>query len=156
MAWDDLQPGTGLLDALARELMPVVTGLGFKVVDLSHLKSQGSTFVRLLIHKAEGVTADDCAMVGRAVQQSMQLIPGLGEPSLEISSPGIRREFRHRAEFDIFAGTRAALLVHGDREWQIGTLRGTREDEVVLEIEGRETTLNLAQIRRARLQPQEP
>jgi len=149
--WAAAGPDSPLLKAISAEVAPVVDGQGFQLVELTHLKSRGAAFVRVLVYRPEGVSAEDCGRLGRAILFALLVVPGLGEISLEVSSPGTDREFRFRHEFDLFLGRDIAVLLEEATEWQTGVLMGAEGGGVRLNVDGRELKIKLSHIRRARL-----
>ena len=71
---------------------------------------------------------------------------------LEISSPGIDRPLRTPEHFERFAGERVQVVcqspVNGRSRWS-GTLLGYREGCVLVDVDGEEVALELANVKRA-------
>ncbi|MCL2520919.1 MAG: hypothetical protein FWE37_07995 [Spirochaetaceae bacterium] len=89
---------------------PIIEGLGFKVVELSHSPVKGGLKFMLYIYKQNGVSLDDCAKVSLACAARLQaLMPAGGEALLEVSSPGLNRVFKDVHEYAIFKGKEVQL-----------------------------------------------
>jgi len=138
-------------------LEPIVTGLGFELVDLELHPSRRRGVVRLFIDAAAGVTVDDCETVSRRVSSALDVAdPMPGDYSLEVSSPGLDRRLAKQEHFDRFAGlqvqVRLRRLIEGRRRVQ-GTLVA-RHGETI-EIRSGETVMRvpLADVEVARLVP---
>jgi len=77
-----------------------------------------------------GVTHEDCAAFSTdfgTLLDVEDLMPGTAEYTLEVSSPGLDRRLRNRADFERFSGSLIRLStfepVHGSRHWQGRLLR---------------------------------
>ena len=149
-------------DALLRLLEPIVEAQGFELVDLEFAGAGRSAVLRIYIDRAAvepgpGITVDDCAQVSHSVSEVLDSDdPIKGHYSLEVSSPGLDRVLRKRAHFERFVGERVfvelALPQDGRRRFA-GELRAVTEDEIAVEVDGREYRLPLARIQKARLKP---
>jgi ribosome maturation factor RimP len=149
-------------DALMRLLEPAVESLGFELVDLEFAGAGRSAVLRIYIDRGSGepgpgITVDDCAEVSHAVSEVLDSDdPIKGHYSLEVSSPGVDRVLRKRAHFGRFIGERVfvelALPLDGRRRFA-GELRAVTEEDIAVEVDGREYRLPLERIQKARLKP---
>ncbi len=119
-------------DKLFRDFEPLVEGLGVDLLDVEFTSENRSSVLRATIHKAEGVTLDDCASVQRVLSDRLdETDPIQGSYMLEVSSPGLERSLRRDKEFGIFKGRpcRVNLFapVQGKRTWA-GELVGLDKD----------------------------
>ena len=141
--------------SLEKVVEPVLTGLGFELVDLQ--QSNGGSFLRLFIDKPGGITVEDCAMVSRHLTRVLA-VEGVDYERLEVSSPGLDRPLRKGADFARFAGHKAEVRMRtpdaSGRRRFVGVLRGTDEGRVEMELEGQVVALELEGIERARLVPE--
>ncbi|MBT9330907.1 ribosome maturation factor RimP [Paracidobacterium acidisoli] len=87
-----------------------------------------------------GVTHEDCEAFSRdfgTVLDVEELIPGDGEYTLEVSSPGLDRKLHGRADFERFRGNLVKLqtfeAVAGNRHWQ-GRLTEVGERSIRLDL----------------------
>jgi ribosome maturation factor RimP len=80
-----------------------------------------------------------------------------GKYQLEVSSPGLDRPLFTAEHFERFQGHKARLKLtvplEGQRKFK-GTLRGVKNDQVVLEIDNEEISLPLSAIDKANLIPE--
>ncbi len=142
-------------ETLEREIRevaePLLSGLGYCLVDLSVGRLSGSTRVNVVIYRKEGVGVDDCAEVSGMLFPRLQTIESLADPSLEVSSPGIDRTLRRPGEYAIFLGRGVKILAGSDTEWTGGII--DRVDQGTLWLRrGRETRgFAISGIRKARL-----
>src|SRR5437762_1974385 len=83
--------------------------------------------------KYGGVNVDDCAAVSRQLARVLP-VEGVDYEQLEVSSPGLDRPLRKRADFERFAGHRADVRMRtpdaSGRRRFVGVLRGTAEQSI--------------------------
>jgi ribosome maturation factor RimP len=137
--------------AIRKEIEPILTGMGFSIVELSLARLSGSTRVGVVLYRREGVGVDDCAEVSRLLFPRLENIEGLIDVSLEVSSPGIERKLKTDTEYGIFLGRGVKILADGDIEWIRGIIEGVDKGVLALRTEGRLREIPFASIRKARL-----
>ncbi|HVP18601.1 MAG TPA: hypothetical protein VMU36_06355 [Spirochaetia bacterium] len=130
---------------------PLLSSLGYSLVDLTIGRLSGSTRVNVVIYRKEGVGINDCAEVSGMLFPRLQTIESLVEPSLEVSSPGIDRTLRRPAEYGIFRGRGVRILAGEETEWIGGIIDRVEEGTLWLK-RGREMRgFAISGIRKARL-----
>jgi ribosome maturation factor RimP len=137
-------------------LEPVVTALGYELVGIEQVTGGRRGLVRLYIDHPPGITVADCERVSRQVSAVLDVEdPIAGGYVLEVSSPGLDRPLYTLAHYERFAGHRARLKLRtplaGNQHNVTGTLLGLDEDKVVMNVDGVEHRIPLAQIAKARL-----
>ncbi len=139
-----------LLELLERTL----PGLGYEFVDME--RSNHGKLLRVFIDKADGISVDDCALVSNHLSHLFE-VEGIEYDRLEVSSPGLDRPLRKLADFQRFEGERASvrmnMALNGRRNF-VGILRGADTETVKMEIDGALVSLEIADIRKARLMPE--
>ena len=147
--------------ALERVLEATVKALGYELVDFD-LSNRGRT-LRVFIDRPgsrpqdplSGITVDDCERVTRQLQHVLP-VEGIDYERMEVSSPGLDRVLKKRADFEKFAGHSVELKVRipiaGRRRFS-GVLRGMRDESVAVEVEGELKTFPLEDLDKARLAP---
>jgi ribosome maturation factor RimP len=134
---------------------PVVTGMGYELVDL-HV-SNGGQLLRLFIDKPGGVGLEDCAAVSRQLSRVLE-VEGVDYDRLEVSSPGLDRPLRKAGDFERFAGQKAEVRMRtpgeGGRKKYVGVLRGAADGKLRLELEDGVVALALEDMERAKLVPE--
>ncbi len=129
-------------------------GLGYGLVDVE--RSNHGKLLRVFIDKSDGVTVDDCALVSNHLIRLFQ-VEGIGYDRLEVSSPGLDRPLRQVKDFQRFEGEKASvrmnMALNGQRNF-VGILRGADSDKLRMEIDGTLVSLDIADIRKARLVPE--
>lgn len=139
-----------LLELLERTL----PGLGYELVDVE--RSNHGKLLRVFIDKAEGINVDDCALVSNHLSHLFQ-VEGIDYDRLEVSSPGLDRPLRRVQDFQRFEGEKASVRTNMPHEGQknfVGILRGADSETLKLEIDGALVSLDIADIRKARLVPE--
>lgn len=142
-------------------LEPVIESLGYELVELEFKPHGRGGLLRLYIDTpAEselGITLDDCERTSRQVSAVLDVedpIPGAFE--LEVSSPGLNRPLRTLAHYAHFVGERVKIELNrplDGRKRFTGQLQGVSSDNVIVEMDGREYTLPLVEVDKARLAP---
>ncbi len=125
------------VEALAE---PVAGTLGLEIVEVVYQKEAGDWYLRIFIDSPAGVNINDCQSfseaMGAVLDTQEDLFPG--SYLLEVSSPGVARPLRKRADFERFAGKKVAIklakAVAGSRKYA-GELLGIEQvdqEEVIL------------------------
>ncbi|NMG34896.1 ribosome maturation factor RimP [Azoarcus sp. TTM-91] len=131
----------------------VVSGLGFELVDFE-LSPKGR-LLRVFIDIERGITVDDCATVSNQLTRVFE-VENVDYDRLEVSSPGLDRPLKKKADFERFAGQeiqlRASLPINNQRNFA-GVLNGLRDGAVVLTTDKGEVLIPFDEIEKARLVP---
>lgn len=147
-----------LREKLIDLLEPTLEGMGYELVELECRPGANNGLVRIFIDKPEGIGLDDCEAVSHQVSGVLDVEdPMPGHYSLEVSSPGMERPLRKPAHFESVIGQRVKLELEAPQNgrWRFtGTLRSVENGKLVVEVDGEETTLDIAALKRARLVPE--
>jgi ribosome maturation factor RimP len=138
-------------------LEPVVTGLGFELVDLELHQGRSRGLLRLYIDHPGGITVDHCETVSRQVSAVLDVADPLASGyTLEVSSPGLDRRLAKATDFDRYAGAEVQLklrrLVEGRRRIR-GTLLTRVGESIEVQSDGVMLRIPLAEVDVARLVP---
>ena len=141
--------------AIEAKIEPVVSGMGYELVDVQ--ASNGGRLLRVFIDKPAGITLEDCTAVSRQLSRVLE-VEGVDYDRLEISSPGLDRPLRKRADFARFAGQKAEVRMRtpdatGRRKF-VGVLRGEEQGNLSIELEGQTHRLPIDDVDRAKLVPE--
>jgi ribosome maturation factor RimP len=140
------------LDGRVRdEITPLVTALGFSLIDVTVFRGKGARQVKLVIYRPAGVSIEDCARVSRQIHPRLEIMEALGDCTLEVSSPGVGRRLKSPAEYEIFRGRGATVLVEGESEWRRGVIDHSDEKSLFLKHEGTVVEIPLSRIKQAKL-----
>lgn len=144
---------------LAQELIallePRAIEHGLELVTVEVLGSGHRTLVRVYLDRPGGIDIETIAGANGWISDALDTVSALSGPyTLEVSSPGLDRPLRTRADYERFAGRRATVHtrvpVEGRSRFS-GELRGLEGDEVVVATDDREYRVPLDSIDRARL-----
>jgi ribosome maturation factor RimP len=140
------------LEKTVREVVePLLSGLGYALVDLSIGRLSGSTRINVVIYREEGVGVDECAEVSGMLFPRLETIDALADPSLEVSSPGIDRVLKRPSEYAIFRGRGVRILAGDATEWTAGIIDRVEEETLWLRRGGETRGFAISGIRKARL-----
>jgi ribosome maturation factor RimP len=155
---------------------PLLTGLGYELVELEYVPGRGNALLRIYIeHKNSdarrvegeetglregGIGIDDCERVSREVSALLDVEdPSPTAYTLEVSSPGSDRVLRTRAHFGRFAGSRVFVELKVPREGRkryTGLLAAVSDEGVELEVDRQRVRVPFDEIEKARLAPEAP
>lgn len=135
----DLIAKTAIDRRLAEIVGPTIEGLGYELVRL-RLQGGKTATLQIMADRPEGgINVDDCAVISTAVSAVLDVEDPIEENYyLEVSSPGIDRPLTRLKDFDAWQGYEVKIetseQIDGRRRFK-GMLRGTEENEVLIEIE---------------------
>ena len=138
-------------------LQPLVEDLGFEFVGIEHSSNPKNVVLVIYIDATDGIAVEDCAKVSREIAAILDVEdPIPGKYRLEVSSPGLDRPLFTLEQFQQFSGEVAQFSLFAPRDGRRkfkGIILGTEEDQVKMEQDGVEVTLDLGNIAKARLVP---
>ena len=138
-------------------LEPVVTELGFELVDVEYVKEGGTWYLRAYIDKPGGITVDDCEAVSRRFSDILDEKDYIEDSYVfEVSSPGLGRPLKKEKDFARSVGEEVEIrtyrMVNKQKEFR-GILKAYDKDTVTIETEEEEEQIfereNIALIRLA-------
>jgi ribosome maturation factor RimP len=141
----------GLNDLLQKEVEPIVSGMGFSLVELRHNRSKNQNHLSITVYRPEGVSIEDCAAISKNLSPRLELIEGLENLRFEVSSPGLGRVLKAAQEYEIFKGRGVRIMLHGETQWRYGLIEGLKGESVVLSTYGAIEEIRLPDIRKAKL-----
>lgn len=138
-------------------LQPLVEDLGYEFVGIEHSNNPKNPVLVIYIDAPDDIAVEDCAKVSREIAAILDVEdPIPGKYQLEVSSPGLDRPLFTLAQFEQFSGEVAQISLFapldGRRKFK-GRIMGTIDDQVRMEQDGVEVTLDLGNIAKARLVP---
>jgi ribosome maturation factor RimP len=139
-------------DQLRDSIEPVINGLGFQLVDLTHARQHGTLQVQCIICNSvpeKGIGLDDCTSVHRAILPRIELMEDLKNVNLQVSSPGIGRKIKKSREFRIFKNKKIKLMI--DNNWLDAVISDTDEKGVYCIIDENEKYVLFSDIVKAKL-----
>jgi ribosome maturation factor RimP len=137
---------------------PVVSGMGYDLIEIEHFPNPKHGVLRLYIDKEGGVNVDDCSNVSRQISALIDVEdPVSGQFNLEISSPGADRPLRRLVDFQRFTGSlvklKTVMPLEGQRNFK-GRLLEASEETVVIETDDEEISLPMSAVEKARIVPE--
>ncbi|WP_448378776.1 ribosome maturation factor RimP [Fervidobacterium sp.] len=132
---------------------PIVEGLGLVLFDVKYKMQSGRWVLTVVIDKLDDyVSTKDCELVSYEIEKeldSSDLIPG--RYYLEVSSPGLDRPLRSIEDFKRFEGSLAKVKTNKTLKGYIKVV-DLENGTIVLEVEGKEVTINYNDIKSANLE----
>ncbi len=136
-----------------------LTALGFELVELlvKGSKRRPVIDVRMDRNDGEKVSVNDCVLVSRALEDSIEPMAGrLGDYVLEVSSAGVERPLKRPHDWKRFVGRSVSVLspaLQGRHEMELLGVEGDQGAEVALlrNKQGLDIRVPLAEVKEARL-----
>ena len=148
---------SALKERLIALLEPPLTAMGYELVDLE-VRVGGNGLLRIYIDQENGVDLEDCERVSRQIGAFLDVEEPIPDSyTLEVSSPGLDRPLRTAADFERFAGHEAKIRLAGPLEGRRnfkGRLCGIDDEGVLIDVDGRQWRLPLAEVAAAHLVPE--
>ncbi|NIZ46701.1 hypothetical protein PVA44_04590 [Entomospira nematocerorum] len=125
--------------------------LGYSVVESTIAPAKfGGKKISLFIYKNNGIGLDDCSAVASSLNLQLDVLYPDIDIALNVSTPGIDRQFKSDKEYAIFINHRIHLT-NKDGSSLIGTISAVTED--ALQLDNKETLYPFKNIARAKLSP---
>ena len=132
---------------------PVVTGLGFDLVDCSYVKEARGMVLTLYIDKRGGIGIDDCETVSRAVDPIIDESASIDPDFFEVSSPGLTRPLETEKDYIRYAGEKVDVSLYqplGGKKSFTAAIKGAEEGKATFVFDnGEELTLAFEDIAKA-------
>ena len=134
---------------------PVLSNIGFELIDVEYLSMHGRWVLRLYIDKAGGVTIDDCAYVSNELGDLIDVKDIINhEYILEVSSPGLNRPLKREKDFLRVIGEKVKVRtikpIDGCRNFT-GRIRDFHDNTIYLETENGIIDLQLSEVDKSNL-----
>ena len=141
--------------ARVRQLVePVLTELGYELVELQLRNEQIGLVLRLIIHKEGGISLEDCSNTSRTVGHLLEVEDPIGKAyHLEVSSPGLDRPLTTDRDFARNMGQKVEIKFRLGEATRniIGRLAGVNEIMVTITVDGAPEQIALTDIVKAKL-----
>jgi ribosome maturation factor RimP len=135
------------------ECAPLVEGLGYRLVELRIVPAKTVTKISAVITAKDpekNIGVDDCAKVHHALQPRLQALLKTEDTAMELTSPGIDRNIKNAAEFELFTGRTVRVWSRTENDWIGGRITGADEKSVTLETESGVRTIGYDEIAKAK------
>lgn len=125
------------LDDVKAAIEPILTGLGFELVDATFKKEYGEPTLTVIIFKQGGVDLDACELAHNAIDEVLDKLDESGQRSyaLSVSSMGLDRELKTADDFRRRAGEEieVRLLNPVNKSTKlVGALISADDNEIVI------------------------
>lgn len=138
-------------EKLFAEIESLLAGAGLSLLELALTWRGKEAYVKAVIYSPAGTGTNQCVAAHRLMLPRLQLLLGVQEPFIEIMSPGIDRVLKTRREWELFRGKAVRILGVEGGEWIFGKIVSVEGDRVTLANAGKEFTIGLSDIAKARL-----
>ncbi len=148
-------------DQLYTEISSLMDAIGLKTVEAVSSDYQGTRNMRVILCKeGEEISTDDLATAYNLIYPRYSVIYKDRDLQLEVSSPGLQRNFRDVREFSVFHGKCVRCYSVSRSCYVTGVISSTDESSVTLcdyviedkDEKGDEITLSFSDIAKAKLE----
>lgn len=117
-------------------LLPIVSELGFELIDVEYVKEGGTWYLRTYIDKPEGISIDDCEKVSRRLSDILDEADYIEEAYImEVSSPGLGRPLKKEKDYQRSLGKEVEIktyrMIDKQKEFT-GILKEYNNDSVTI------------------------
>ncbi len=130
---------------------PLITGLGYNLVELAIFKRQSSWQIKVVITGPNGVGIADCSKVHRALLTRLEAVLASQDMYVEVASPGLDRILKNAAEFSVFKGKTVKVWNTDISDWIHGTVLESGTESVRLAADSGEIDIPFEKIAKAKL-----
>ena len=142
------------MDDLETLIEKLVTQLGYELVDFETVN--GGQILRIYIDKGDLIDIEDCTKVSNHVNNVLSVETDYDYERLEVSSPGLDRVIKKLNDFDRFKGEKIKIKTRfaiENRKNFKGTLSGTKNESIMIEVDNESLLIDFENIDKARLDP---
>jgi len=137
-------------DGLYEDLCGLLPALGLITVDARVQQTRFGTVVHVVVWKEGGVGTKECAAVHRLLAPRLEVLEGVRELSIEVSSPGLDRKLRLPREYSIFKGRGIHLVCRDGKEYR-GILDASDASTCTVIVQGKPVTVAMDSVAKAKL-----
>jgi ribosome maturation factor RimP len=145
-----------IIERVSRAVEPILRESALELVDVEFQPSGKRWLLRIFIDKEGGVAIADCEHVSRELDRLLDVENIIDHPYvLEVSSPGLTRPLKKKADFERYTGRRCRIVTRsaiGGRNAFTGEIAGVGQDEVKVREEGETHAIPLEVIKKAHLE----
>ena len=125
-------------------IQPLIDANHFELVDVEWVKEGANWYLRVYIDKEGGITVDDCELVSRAFEETLDKEDYISENYIfEVSSPGLDRPLKKEKDFIRNIGKDVEVklykAINKEKEF-VGILTAYDDETVTLEMDDESTT----------------
>lgn len=114
----------------------IAEDLGYELVDVGYVKDHGDYFLRIYIHRPEGVALDDCQKMSQLLSKQLDEADPIPDAYyLEVSSPGLDRPLKSNRDLqrnlDKEIEVRLYKAIDNQKSLE-GVLKDFNEEEILI------------------------
>ena len=133
----------GNLEKIKRISESIAETLSYELVDVEFLKENSDYYLRIYIHKENGVNLDDCQKMSELLSERLDIEDPIDVSYyLEVSSPGLDRPLKTDRDFERSLGKDIDIslykAVNGMKKIE-GVLESYNNNELIVRTESSET-----------------
>ena len=137
-------------------IAPIAEKYGQEIVDINVGRNSRGVLIKVTVGSKKGPMISDLTSIAKEFNKAAGLVPGDfngGDYQLEVSSPGIDRDLSSYKDFLWNEGREVNILIkEGDENKRYeGLIISANKDSVIFEIEGKQKTLCIEEIVKAKL-----
>lgn len=137
---------------IAELIEPVVTDLGFELVEIVFRRESHGHVLRLVIFAEDGIGVDDCALVSREASRILDVEDKIDQAyHLEVSSPGLDRPLVTARDFARSRGQQVRIVLAGIGDELVGTIAEVDDERLTLELDDGRRQIAIAEVGKAKL-----
>ena len=144
-----------VVEKVEAEVERTLQDFGYELVQMKFGGPPGNQTLSVYIDKPGGVASNDCQYMAERLSVLLDVLdPISGSYHLLVSSPGINRPLTRDADFDRFAGQKAAVTfrdAEGKRATVRGHLKGIADGRVVVQVGEQADSVPLDDVEQAHL-----
>lgn len=146
---------TRTVEMVEELITPCIQESGMELVDVEFVKEGGCWYLRIFIDKPGGIGIEDCGYLSHQIDKILDEKDPIPQSyHLEVSSPGIERPLKKLSDYNRFAGNMAVITTFAPYDGKkniTGRIAAVRDDNIILDSEGKELTIPFRQVASARL-----
>ena len=127
-------------DSVLKEIKPIIAERNDEFVDIEYVKEKGQNYLRIYVDRKNGIDMDEIAGLSELLSAKLDQIQPDPFPNpyiLEVSSPGIERPIKNKADWEKalneYVHIKLYQKVEGEKEYE-GTLKSYNDSEIELEV----------------------
>jgi ribosome maturation factor RimP len=127
------------------EIEPIVTELGYELVEVEYAEKENEMHLTVFIHKNEGITLDDCQLVANALDEPLDKLNPTNDEHyyFNVSSVGLDRPLKTKNDFLRNVGKEIDVTITaGEKQKTLqGVLKEVTDDTLLINAKGKITTI---------------
>lgn len=138
-------------EAIFADIEPLLKSVGLELIEFGLSRRHGATEARAMVYAPTGTGTNECTKAYRLIYPRLQVMLGVEDVYLEVSSPGIDRLIRSTREYGIFAGKGLRVLLVNETEWISGRIESVSGKSLVLSRPEGSISIDFDAVAKARL-----